>query len=70
MLLTPQEREQFTAYAKQEAGTNAILAEQLRKMGDNLPLAKNMAVKAMAWQVVADDLSRPVENVTVSEGES
>lgn len=52
MLLDLRERERFAEYAKQEAESNALLAKQLR-------------IRAMAWKVVADDLSKPVETLNI-----
>lgn len=63
MLLTDQERDRFAAYAKQEAETNKVLAEQAEKISTFL--AKDLKIKALAWHVVANDLARPVETVEV-----
>lgn len=68
MLLDDRERIRFAQYCKLQVESSQLMAKQFEKLPNpaTAELAKREKLKAAGYQIVCDDLSRPVESVGIS----
>ena len=65
IILTRDERTKFAAYCTQESDTEAAMADQMEKLNGHDRMVKHLKIKGASFGVVAAELSKEYESMTV-----